>query len=167
MDLDKGWYKWLASNCARGVDRFDLYRDMVRAGFGHHLTVQALDRAFTNRTQRHLQLTCNLESDLQLIDDDLPLIRIDNFLTLEQCRTVSRCAQGHLQAAEVTGNLDIENFRTNRTFHIHRNQTKELQRIDAQINRLVGLTNDYSEPLQVQVYDKGEQFQLHTDYFEY
>ena len=100
-------------------------------------------------------------------DPNIEMYVIDNFLTKEQCDGLIRVIHTNLEQSTTLGDYDervTNDFRTSRTYNDTLNN-EVMKHLDKKISDTIGIPLCYSEPVQGQVYDVGQQFKPHYDYF--
>ena len=97
------------------------------------------------------------------------LFTIDNFLSSEECDNLCNQIANRNQPSTVTGaGLDPKVYSQNRTSKsaFLRDDDPMVHRVDQRISEEIEVPLSMSEPTQGQLYDVGEHFGDHTDYFE-
>jgi len=97
-------------------------------------------------------------------DHTLQLYLLDRFLSVEECDAVAEIARRKLRPSTLT--VPAENFRTSKTCDLATMLDSLVVTIDARISTTIGIPLLYSEPIQAQLYDKGDEFKPHTDFFK-
>lgn len=98
--------------------------------------------------------------------DNIDLRTIDNFLNQEECNKLITLIKSKLRPSEIADVEADSGYRTSRTCDLGRLNDKFIQNIDERICQLIGIDQAYSEVIQGQYYEVGQQFKKHTDYFE-
>ena len=104
---------------------------------------------------------------LQKIDDEsTQLYVLDGFLSRSECEAVIRQLNKSLRPSTITTGVDKSGFRTSSTCDLGHQDAKIIAKIDNKIARTLGLSSEWSEVIQGQKYEVGQEFKAHTDYFE-
>ena len=105
--------------------------------------------------------------NLRKVDTDkLELYLLDDFLSPKECaRLVALCAH-HLRPSTLAYVVKDDAFRTSTTADLCHLKSPVATSIDDKICRTLGIRASYSEGIQAQRYDVGQQFKAHCDYFE-
>ena len=100
--------------------------------------------------------------DSNLID----LRTVDNFLSADECKKLIEKIKSKLRPSSVA-NFQVDNqVRTSRTCDLGQMNDPFIEDIDQRICKLLGIHGAYSEVLQGQYYEVGQEFKAHTDFFE-
>lgn len=104
---------------------------------------------------------------LRKVDSDkLDLYLLDDFLSPNECtRLVGLCAH-HLRPSTLAYVVKDDSFRTSTTADLCHLKSPVATSIDDKICRTLGIRASYSEGIQAQRYEVGQQFKAHCDYFE-
>ena len=97
------------------------------------------------------------------------LFSYQNFMTPEECETVIEYIKDNNQRSTTSsGNAaySVSDYRTSRTCMLHKTTNDIVRKIDARICKTLGLDASFGEQIQGQMYNPGEYFKRHTDYFE-
>ncbi len=100
--------------------------------------------------------------------DTLQLYLLEDFMSEAECEELIAASSEALVPSIVTSQETLEDkyFRTSTTCYISRTTSKIATIIDNRIADTIGIHPAYSEEIQVQRYDVGQQIKAHTDYFE-
>lgn len=92
---------------------------------------------------------------------------VSNFLNDEECSQVIRVIKSKLRPSTITNKDDPDKtFRTSRSCDLGIMNENIIGDIDRKICNTIGIDASYSEAMQGQHYEIGEEFKAHTDYFE-
>jgi prolyl 4-hydroxylase len=98
--------------------------------------------------------------------DKLQLYTLENFLSPKECaRLVALCSH-HLRPSTLAYATSDAAFRTSTTADLCHLKSPVATGIDDRICRALGIRPEYSEGIQAQRYDVGQQFKAHHDWFE-
>lgn len=103
----------------------------------------------------------------------LQLYELDNFMNEDECNEMIRIADSiTLRKSTVThieGSAYDPNFRTSSTSDLNGVTNTEhklfIKKLEYRMAKILGINPDYSEPIQIQKYTKGQQFKNHHDWF--
>ena len=96
---------------------------------------------------------------------ELELFIVRDFLDPETCAALIERIDERRRPSEIADDVGIANFRTSETCDLDWHDPL-VERIDAKIATLLGLSLNASEPIQGQRYAPGQEFRPHTDTFE-
>lgn len=95
----------------------------------------------------------------------MQLYTIENFLTPEECEKIIALAEPHLAPSTLTHSNGDPYFRTSSTCNWDHVTDPFAKYIDEKISKAIGIRLAYSEPLQVQHYEVGQELKAHHDFF--
>jgi prolyl 4-hydroxylase len=181
--IDASWQAWLRDNLKRGCDPQELLRTLLEHGFSEDAIMRML-----------AEISASIEADgppkihsgldyaaianppllrrapsakLQRIDTEaLQLFTLDDFLSEAECDAIVAIANRQLRPSTVTVESEDKYYRTSRTCDLSLLNDPTVALLDLKIATTLGIRPEYSEGIQAQRYDVGEQFKKHTDYFE-
>jgi prolyl 4-hydroxylase len=87
------------------------------------------------------------------------------FLSTEECAEIVAMIDARRRPSTIADDNGDPLFRTSETCDLD-SENPLTQAIDLRIANFLGLHVDYGEPMQGQRYAPGQEFKLHTDYFE-
>jgi prolyl 4-hydroxylase len=182
--LDASWRGWLDENLARGCNEEELLGRLLQNGFA----IASIRDAMATRYPRHSPLALAAEKreadpvDLATVttpritrpesgaarfpSDKLQLYTLENFLAPAECDAIVAVIDRSLRPSSVTIPTADRAYRTSRTSDLSLVQSDVVAALDERIARTLGIHPSYSEGIQAQRYDVGQQFKQHTDYFE-
>lgn len=107
------------------------------------------------------------EWELEQIDTNgkLQLYKLKNFMSVEECERLIGLAEQHLKPSGVTHYNGDDHFRTSMTCDFVQVEHEMVEEIEDRISETLGIQRAYSETIQVQRYDIGQEFKAHYDYF--
>jgi len=93
---------------------------------------------------------------------------IENFLNHEESKEVIKLIKTRLRPSTIASNHkeDDQSYRTSKTCDLGNLDNKLLKDIDRRICNFLGIDQKFSEVIQGQFYEIGEEFKAHTDFFE-
>ena len=101
-----------------------------------------------------------------LRSDKLDLRTVDDFLTAAECNRLIDLIKSNMRASTVGGYEVDTRFRTSQTCDLGQLDDRFVKDIDRRICQLVGIDPAFSEPIQGQHYEVGQEFKAHTDFFD-
>ncbi len=186
--MDKDWRDWLNDNLDRGCDPGELIDIMLANNIAlnevlpnvdnHHLyphyphdVVSLAVKKAKSKQQKsdHWQspvVELAKNKAVQVEDKRVQLYYIDDFLSADECDRLIGHINQLLYPSAVTVSNGDDRFRTSQTANLSADIDPFLGIIDAKIADALGIDLQYSEPMQAQRYDVGNEFKAHTDYFE-
>lgn len=102
----------------------------------------------------------------RVADDRLQLFVLDDFLTPIECESLIQQINRQLRPSTITSGKDYAGFRTSSTCDLGIHDSEIAADIDRKIAKTLGVRLPWSEVIQAQRYDVGQEFKAHTDYFE-
>jgi prolyl 4-hydroxylase len=170
--LDAQWQGWLQENLERGCNRAELVQILKTHGFSLSSIRQNMGAEFPADTPqqdplRPPSLVRKPPARLRRIDtEELELYTLDDFLKPQECDRLVALINHHLRPSTVTIEGTDRQFRTSQTCDLSLLRSPVAVDCDRKIARTLGITLPYSEGIQAQRYDVGQQFKAHTDYFQ-
>jgi prolyl 4-hydroxylase len=101
----------------------------------------------------------------KLGNERLELYTLDDFLTPGDCDRIVSLIAHHLQPSTLSYASNDKAFRTSQTAELCHLKSPVALNLDEKICRTLGVRAEYSEGIQAQRYDVGQQFKAHWDYF--
>jgi prolyl 4-hydroxylase len=185
--LDGTWPAWLKENLDRKCDPEQLLGILLKNGFGvdsikdHMGTLFPAGSALLKGTA-HANDGPNIDYDviskprlthkdsglnvLQMVSDKLQLYVLDGFMSDEECDRIVEISAKHLRPSTVTTGDRDKGYRTSSTSDLSLLNEPYVAKIDEKIARTLGIRLPYSEGIQAQRYEVGQEFKQHTDYFQ-
>ncbi len=97
--------------------------------------------------------------------DRLDLYTLEDFLGRGDCERLVSLIGHHLHPSTLSYVPDDKAFRTSQTAELCHLKSPVALNLDAKICKTLGVRAEYSEGIQAQRYDVGQQFKPHWDYF--
>lgn len=182
--FNQEWKDWIATNRERGCDVKEMFNILLSNGFSPQLIREELEDVVVDDEQILLADQYILASSIErlhywLRDDwlylpfaerlDAPGLEaytIDGFLTGEECdRLVGIMEGGGLRPSRVTRPHEDREFRTSWSCDLVMIDDPFVREVDLRMARTLGIHPAYSEFMEGQVYQVGQQFKPHPDYF--
>ena len=154
-----------------------MFKILLKEGYDYNLIKNKLDIDYliedTNQTELRNQIA--LRNAVKLNAKNLEIYEIENFLTKEECsKIISLINNSKLNDSSTISSSDkinyvVNDFRTSKTCYFNNNKENDnilMKEIESRICKSIGINNRFSEPIQGQKYTIGQEFKLHTDYFD-
>ena len=183
--ITQDWKDWIELNISRGCDKDGIYKILIDEGFspidiekemGHVPDVDITTIVNPLKTGQSTEFTEDILSEhhsiylpnAQKLDTELAeFYTLDNFLNSEECDQVTELVKKKLRPSTVAADGEVdETYRTSRTCDLGELTDPLIADIDRRICALLGIHPSYSEITQGQYYQPGEEFKVHTDFFE-
>jgi len=184
--LDRSWKTWVKENIDRECDPRALLDILVKHGFSLDSIAAAMGSRFPGETgSSRAALSGTIDEPdfralskprlvrnqsglkLQKVDTDkLQLYMLDDFMTAGQCDDIAALIAEHLRPSTVTLPSADRYFRTSSTCDLSLIRSAVVADLDEQISQTLGIRLPYSEGIQGQHYNVGQEFKAHTDFFE-
>ncbi|MDE3015713.1 MAG: 2OG-Fe(II) oxygenase [Pseudomonadota bacterium] len=187
--MDKSWLAWTEENLRRGCNPEEILGILLKNNFAPAVIRQAMGDQFPAHSAllqahapRQLPPPAPAGVDYKSLCE-IPLLRlgrmkgagyvanpkmqlftIDHFLAPEECDRLIEIINPNLRPSTVT--VYAEGFRTSATCDLCLLPDPFVAEIDRKIAAALGIRLPYSEGIQAQKYEAGEEFKPHTDYFE-
>lgn len=181
--LSQSWKNWLQENIARNCSPEDLLGKLLKNQF----SIDSIREAMGEKFPANSQLLSNVPPDdidyaaiaethitrsdtgLQVQKfqtNKLQLYVIEDFMSKLECEKIVKISNSRLRPSTVTTGDKDKNYRTSSTSDLSLLDDPFVSDIDNKIARAVGIRPTYSEGLQAQKYEIGQEFKRHTDYFQ-
>jgi prolyl 4-hydroxylase len=181
--LNYDWIKWIAENVELVCNKKDLFLVLSNNGFDKTLIQQALDLTtpsdilqenipYLKTAYNTAPILFNLSEErfktAERVNTDKARIYIQrNFLTENECDKIIQQIDINLRPSTITDpNEPDKYFRTSKTCDLIYNDDPFIHLLDQKIADYMGIDIACSERIQGQYYEVGNEFKLHTDYFE-
>ena len=170
--LDARWIAWLREWMLRGGDMSRPVQEMRRLGFSDATIFQGLEaarprgNALANGAMQSPPLIRRAPQNLRRIDAaGFALYTLAEFLDPAECAELVGLIGGHLKPSPLSRDPYDAGFRTSTTANLYEIDHPVTRAIDEKICKTLGIRAEYSEGIQAQRYDVGQQFKPHWDYF--
>ena len=185
--IDKQWQQWLEANISRGCDKQVLLHIMLEHQFHPDVAQKALglSEVDQNQLQAYIQSKKIMQKEKRTVEPiiSVPEFRFKNakkvitdkariyiqedFLNKTECEKIIKRIQSNLRPSLITQSDELDQyFRTSQTCDLGIQADDFISNIDQKIADYLGINTDYSEIIQGQFYEIGNEFKLHTDYFQ-
>jgi prolyl 4-hydroxylase len=172
--LDERAVAWLRERVRLGADIVETIEQLRSHGFEDAAIVSGIEAvrprgdALANGAMQSLPLIRRSPPNLRRIENPhVELFTIENFLGPRECARVVALVGHHLKPSSVARIDDpAREFRSSTTAYIGHLKSPAATAVDAKICKTLGIHASYSEGIQAQRYDVGQQFKPHWDAFE-
>lgn len=180
-EFDESWKSWIALNLERGCSKEGMYEILLEHEFAPELAAEALGmRPLPTPVPAKPVQPVLVETELteapdrvelpfavRFPTDRLELYMLSGFLSETECMTLIHLINQHLRASTTTNDGgEYAGYRTSRTCDLGMLDHPLARDVDRRICQVMGIDSSWSETIQAQRYDVGQQFKAHTDYFE-
>ncbi len=187
------WKNWIKTNVDAGQNKDGLFKILIDEGYDYttiknemgyepKLPVAFLINPFNATKQRDalLQQTLSSNTNGTALDpsqlflpnaerfdsEQIELYTLKDFLNKEECEKIIALINKKKQPSALSSHEADQAFRTSSTCHLGKMDDDFMSEIDQRICKLIGIHSSYSETIQGQYYEVGQEFKPHTDYFE-
>jgi prolyl 4-hydroxylase len=170
--LDPRLLDWMRESIRIGSDMTQSVIELRRLGYADETIISAIEAltpvgdAFEQgvMTPPLLQLA---PAKLQRVDtDELQLYTLEDALSPRDCAKLTALINHHLRPSTLSYPTPDRAFRTSQTSDLCVLKSPVALAMDEKICRTLGIRAQYSEGIQAQRYDIGQQFKPHWDYYE-
>lgn len=195
-EFDEAWLEWIQTNVNNGQDKNGIFKILLDEGYAFDAIERAMNfrpsvptsqlvnpfnqqqaapQQVKHAEQAHKGGNHGAATDprrifipnaLKLNSSKLEMYALAQFLTPDECERIVANIRTKLRPSELSSKESDKSYRTSRTCDLGTLDDAFIQDIDNRICKLVGIDPSYSEVIQGQLYDVGQEFKAHTDYFE-
>jgi prolyl 4-hydroxylase len=185
LHLDTSWKSWLQENISRKCDPEELLGILLQNNFALESIEKSMGKSFPahsplikkaskdparslHQELAEVRLTQPDSKKLvqKVLTSKLQLYTIDHFLSGKECDAIVKLMRKHLRPSTITIASPDKYFRTSQTCDLSLFKNKTIAATDKKIAEALGIRLPYSEGIQAQHYDVGQEFKQHTDYFQ-
>ena len=174
--MNDQWKQWIKENLERGCNTDDLRKILLENNFSHAdidaqlnpIGASAITPSKTPVDYAALA-TIRITRNAKAYDSDmLQLYLLEDFMSEAECEELIAISREALVPSTITTQETEPDkyFRTSSTCYLSRTESKLMATIDHRIADTIGIHPAYSEEIQIQRYEVGQEFKAHTDYFE-
>lgn len=188
--FDAAWHTWVDDNLQRGCDKEELRSILKKEGFSPAQIDKAIaPQHFLNYEKKKVIVEQTLAdrhdgadylalANINMTRSDFhadvnpyqsPLLQLfvwDDFLSPEECQKLLVVIGENLRPSTITQSNGDDAFRTSSTCDLSLLNDEFVNVIDTKISQKMGINSSFSEGIQAQRYQVGQEFKAHTDYFE-
>jgi prolyl 4-hydroxylase len=173
QELEARWLDWLREQMRLACDMSQSVTTLRNAGYSDEVIVAGFEAvrprgdALANG-QIHLPplIRRNPKNLHKLDNPNIDLYLLEDFLSAKECARLVALINHHLQPSTLSFESPDHYFRTSKSAHLCHLRSPVALAIDAKICKTLGVRAEYSEGIQAQRYDVGQEFKPHWDYFE-
>ncbi len=186
--FDDDWKIWIWTNVSRGCSKAGIFKILTDNGFSYGAIKQELNyeptqpvglianpllaevtssQAESSISQPTAPIQHYFPNANKIATDQAEIYTVDNFLSAAECQALVALIKGELIPSTITNNNEVDAaFRTSRTCSLSQIDHPLVKEIDRRLCQYIGINPHYSEGIQGQHYEIGQEFKAHTDYFE-
>ncbi len=170
--MNEEWKLWIKVNLERGCSVSKMRSLLQESGF---LIAEIDIEINANLDEDELCVDYNKSAETfivknefakKIINKSMQMYIFNDFLNDEDCTDMIAQINLNLRPSPITVNAQEDFFRTSRTCDLGLIDCPIIQVVDKKISEALGVTLGWSEAMQGQRYDVGQEFKTHTDYFE-
>ncbi len=179
--LNRDWKNWVRTNIKAGCDKNSMFKIMADEGFSHDMIKDALDfepaipldqiinplKEAYDEGEAVNAISRFIPNARRLLVDGIELYILESFLNEAECAYIIAKTKAGLRPSTITGSVEPDKYyRSSSTCEIGMLDDDLIQDVDRRICAIMGLDPAYSETMQGQHYETGQEFKAHTDFFE-
>ena len=182
--IPEKWKSWLQENISTGQDKDGLFKILMMNGFSYDSIKEQMqyqpsipldelrdpfDQANQNDNKRsalNKSISLLSRNAVKLKTNKLNIFYAKSFLSDVECEYLTKLIQDKLLPSELASPDKDKFFRTSKTCDLTEFDDKTVKTINERICSFVGIEDKFSEPIQGQFYEIGQEFKPHTDFFE-
>jgi len=186
--FDESWKNWIKTNVDSGLDKDGIFKILLDEGYEYRaickemkykpsVPLDKLINPFDAQRKNEARQTTNkgvkidrsklfIPGAKRLDSERLELYTLENFLSFDECEKIIERIQANLRTSTLSSYEADQSYRTSRTCDLARSNDPFISDIHNRICRIIGVDRAYSEEIQGQYYELGQEFKAHTDYFE-
>jgi prolyl 4-hydroxylase len=170
-NLAPRWVEWLREQMRIGCDMSDSVTQLRQMGYSDEAILAAFNEvrpkgdALQSGVMNPPLLTRGNPKLQRVPDERLQLYLLDDFMSAKECARLIALMNHHLRPSTLSYASDDKAFRTSTTADLCHLKSPVASSVDEKICRTLGIRVEYSEGIQAQRYDVGQQFKAHWDYF--
>ena len=169
----KDWEEWLDLNISLGNCKLIMFQKTLEEGYAYDLIKSKLNIDY--HVSKPVPASCKdkiaLRTAERIPSDKLEVYQIADFLTADECTEVIKLINASDLKSSSTINVSdsknyaVSEYRTSKTCHFNTTYPF-INDIESRICKTMGINNRNAELIQGQKYEIGQQFKVHTDYFD-
>ena len=163
--------KWLREQMLMACDMSQSVETLRKQGYSDPAILDAFEAVRPRGNalaegSRPPPLIRRMPKNLHRVDNaNLELYTLDDFLSQKECARLVALIDHHLHPSTLSYPSDDKAFRTSQSSYLCHLKSPVAVHIDEKICKTLGIRVEYSEGIQAQRYDVGQQFKPHWDYF--
>ena len=184
--FDSDWKNWIKTNVNAGQDKDGIFKILLDEGYTYSaikrqmnyepsVPVKQLINPFQIANQQQIKSNHGAKIDRKKLfmpnavrhdSGNIELYTLENFLNKAECEKIIALINQKKQPSKLSSHEQDQYFRTSSTCHLGQIDSSFISEIDDRICKMIGIDSSFSEVIQGQYYETGEEFKPHTDYFE-
>nr|WP_295771538.1 2OG-Fe(II) oxygenase [Rhodoferax sp.] len=184
--FNSDWIEWIRTNLDAGRDKDGIFKILLDEGYAYEaiqrqmnytpsVPLESLANPFSHAARAAQATMHGAPMDFNKVfkhnanrmeTDKAEIYTIADFLDGAECAHVIELIRTQNQPSTLSSYEADASFRTSRTCNLDGLGGAAMQAIDGRICRMLDIDPGYSEGIQGQYYDVGQEFKAHTDYFE-
>ena len=170
--IDPVWQTWIREQLRIGCDMSDCVHKFRAMGYTDEAILASLEalRPRGNAFEQGVMeppLLKRAPANLRKLDTDkVQMYTLEGFLSEKECARITGLSGHHLRPSTLTHYNGDDTFRTSETADLCFLKSPVATGIDDKICRTLGIRAEYSDGIQAQRYDVGQQFKPHFDHFQ-
>ena len=193
--INKEWREWIITSFKNGCELDEIVSTMIDAGIDSELANAEVTKLKIQEISEILELRrkekeskriiyaffkrllyklgiyriklLNIENAVKYDSSDVELYTVNNLLSDDECKKVINLIKTKLEPSRVVFEGDYDNtIRTSKTCNIGLLESSLIDEIDERICSKLKIDQTFSEVMQGQLYEVGEEFKSHHDYFD-
>lgn len=171
--LDARTLQWLRGRLQLACDASETIEILRRQGWSENAIIGGFEavrprgNALTNGAMQSPPLIQRAPPELHRIETtQFDAYTLDDFLSAKECTQLIALIDHHLKPSALEGAGAYREFRNSSTAYLGDLRSPAAVALDTKICKTLGIRAEYSEGIQAQRYDVGQQFKPHFDAFE-
>lgn len=187
--FEETWKNWIKTNVDNGQDKNGIFKILLDEGYTYgaiakemqfepDIPVNRLKNPFdAERKAQTRRAKVNYGQPIDrhnifipnanvLDTDKLEMYTLEHFLNPEECQKLIQLIRSKLRPSGLSSYEEDNTFRTSQTCILAAINDPFVKEIDHRICQTMGIDSSYSESIQGQHYEIGQEFKAHTDFFE-
>jgi len=156
------WKYWIWNNIKNGVNKKEIFKILIENNYDSDVICNELNYDVNKNMDFNSIIIPN---GIRFNSDKALIFTIDNFMSDEECSKIIELTKSNLKPSKITGDGKDTSFRTSYSCDLY-NNCSIINDIEKRISDTLNICPSYGESMQSQYYKIGNQFKLHTDYFE-
>lgn len=173
--MDDRWKNWVKENMERGCNPDDLRKILLENNF----SIADIDAQLSAVSKQPVAATkipvdyaalatIRITRNAKAFETDkVQLYVLEDFMSEAECEELIAISRESLVPSSITTQETEPDkyFRTSSTCYLSRTENPLIAKIDHRIADTIGIHPAYSEEIQIQRYEVGQEFKAHNDYF--
>jgi prolyl 4-hydroxylase len=169
--VNESGLKWLREQMSMACDMSESVETMRKWGYSDPAILDAFEavrpRGNALADGSPPPLIRRNPRNLHRVDNpNLELYTLEDFLSAKECARLVALIDHHLHPSTLSFPSDDKAFRTSQSCYLCHLKSPVAVSIDEKICKTLGIRVEYSEGIQAQRYDVGQQFKPHWDFFQ-